>query len=55
MPFIPPYQGGGPEKNEREKWRAKEEERHKGLLTHTHTPLQKKLNIILGKISNYFN
>jgi hypothetical protein len=26
-------QGGGPEKNNRKKWRAEEDERHKGLLT----------------------
>jgi hypothetical protein len=26
-------QGGGPEKNHRKKWRAREEERHKGSLT----------------------
>jgi hypothetical protein len=25
--------GGGPEKNDRKKWRAEEEERHKGSLT----------------------
>jgi hypothetical protein len=30
----PSQQGGGPEKNNNwKKWRAKEEERHKGLLT----------------------
>jgi hypothetical protein len=29
----PGCQGGGPEKNNRKKWIAKEEERHKGLLT----------------------
>jgi hypothetical protein len=33
MPVIPVKQGGAPEKNNRKKWRAKEEERHKGLLT----------------------
>jgi cytochrome c biogenesis protein ResB len=27
------YQGDGPEKNNRKKWRAEEEERHKGSLT----------------------
>jgi hypothetical protein len=35
MPVIPVmYQGGGPEKNNRKKWRVREEERHKGSLTH---------------------
>jgi hypothetical protein len=33
----PGYQGGGPEKNNRKKWRAEEEERHKGLLTQKNT------------------
>jgi hypothetical protein len=33
MPVIPGKQGGGPEKNNWKKWRAEEEERHKGLLT----------------------
>jgi hypothetical protein len=28
---LPSYQGGGPKKNNRKKWRA-EEERHKGSL-----------------------
>jgi hypothetical protein len=29
----PVLQGGGQEKNNQKRWRAKEEERHKGLLT----------------------
>jgi hypothetical protein len=29
----PSEQGGGPKKNNWKKWRAKEEERHKGSLT----------------------
>jgi hypothetical protein len=35
----PGYQGGGPKKNNRKKWRAEEEERHKGSLTQKTMPL----------------
>jgi hypothetical protein len=40
MPVILVYKDFGLEKNNRKKWRAKEEERHKGSLT---PPPQKKL------------
>jgi hypothetical protein len=33
----PSKQGGGPKKNNRKKWRAKEEERHRGSLTQKKT------------------
>jgi hypothetical protein len=33
MPVIPVSKAVDPKKNNRKKWRAKEEERHKGLLT----------------------
>jgi hypothetical protein len=33
----PGKQGGGPKKNNQKKWRAKEEEGHKGLLTQNKT------------------
>jgi hypothetical protein len=33
MPVIPVSKVVDPKKNNRKKWRAKEEERHKGLLT----------------------
>jgi hypothetical protein len=34
MPVIPFNKGGGPKRIMRKKWRAEEEERHKGSLTH---------------------
>jgi hypothetical protein len=36
MPVIQVNRVVGPQKNNRKKWRAKEEERHKGLLTTPH-------------------
>jgi hypothetical protein len=38
MPVIPVSRVVDPKQNSREKWRAEEEERHKGSLTHKKWP-----------------
>jgi hypothetical protein len=43
----PGKQGGGPQKNNRKKWRAKEEERHKGSPTPTPHP-KKRWFLVYG-------
>jgi hypothetical protein len=47
MPVILAIRVVDPKKNNRKKWRAKEEERHKGLLTY----IENGLGYILGDFS----
>jgi hypothetical protein len=47
MPVIPVSKVADPKKNNRKKWRAKEEERHKGSLTPLPPPKKRIAHITL--------